>query len=463
MTSVLTSRLLQDLRQDRSAEKRARLAVSLGRAISERALQVAPDQRDDDQRDDDRREAEWQEGRRVGDKRVGETRPRTDPPGGEPAGRGETGEARLRDSGAGRSGSRAGEETLPKHGGASARRPGGWLPLGWQPAEWQIAKDILRILANDSALMVRAALAEQIADLDVVPREVALRLARDQDEAALPILGRSPVLEDEDLLGLIVGSSLPRLLAIAGRNGLSEAVASALVEVDEIDVIERLLANGSADLGIEALGKIVRRVGAIEEVQLSLARRPHLPMEVIERLIVMMSEELRRELVAKQQLNEGDAEELALLCRARALLHAASFGDALEVYQLARAMHRRGRLSRTTMLLALCQGDEVFFACALAVRARLPIENVRVLLEDGRGAGARKLFERAGLDPDLRDLFVLALRAARRHGFGPHGFSAVGDPALSRAVIDTVSKPGSCLPAEEVTIIRRRLAAIGLA
>src|SRR5580658_8154050 len=60
------------------------------------------------------------------------------------------------------------------------------------PEEREQAYEILRIMAADAAELVRRALAVTLKSSPVVPHDVALRLARDVDSIALPILNFSP-------------------------------------------------------------------------------------------------------------------------------------------------------------------------------------------------------------------------------------------------------------------------------
>ena len=74
-------------------------------------------------------------------------------------------------------------------------------------AELRIAHDIVRIMAQDAELAVRRALSESLRSATQLPRDVALRLAKDVEAVALPILISSPVLTDADLMALVKSGS----------------------------------------------------------------------------------------------------------------------------------------------------------------------------------------------------------------------------------------------------------------
>ena len=54
------------------------------------------------------------------------------------------------------------------------------------------AQKILRLLANDAAELVRRAMAVTLKASDLIPHDVARKLAGDLDSIALPIIASSP-------------------------------------------------------------------------------------------------------------------------------------------------------------------------------------------------------------------------------------------------------------------------------
>ena len=62
------------------------------------------------------------------------------------------------------------------------------------------AQKILRLLAEDAAELVRRAMAVTLKASDLIPHDVARRLAADVDSVALPIIHFSPAFTDDDLI-----------------------------------------------------------------------------------------------------------------------------------------------------------------------------------------------------------------------------------------------------------------------
>src|SRR5690348_7974806 len=69
--------------------------------------------------------------------------------------------------------------------------------------EKESAQQILEMLATDAAELVRRALAVTLRNSPKLPRDIALRLAKDVDAVAVPVLKNSPVLTEEDLVELV--------------------------------------------------------------------------------------------------------------------------------------------------------------------------------------------------------------------------------------------------------------------
>ncbi|MEI6987049.1 MAG: DUF2336 domain-containing protein, partial [Rhodospirillaceae bacterium] len=84
-------------------------------------------------------------------------------------------------------------------------------------AERKLAEEIIRIMTKDAVVRVRQSLAENLKNSSDLPRDLALTMARDVEEVAMPILSMSVVLNDADLVEIIRTGSPAKQTAIAGR------------------------------------------------------------------------------------------------------------------------------------------------------------------------------------------------------------------------------------------------------
>ncbi len=261
-----------------------------------------------------------------------------------------------------------------------------------------LARGVLELLVADVAREVRAALAEAVADSNRLPPAVARRLARDDIEVAQPILERSPVLDDEELLEIVRTHAWPYALAVAGRRVVSERLAEALVEHGNARVAARLADNPGADLTRRVLTRMVETYGGEREVRDRLARRPALPFELMARLVERVGEQLSWELVRSRRMDPDEARRLVMALRDRIAVGLTARDH--RTHELVRRMRRRflaGDLSPDEVLEYLRDGDIAALEAALAAMADVPVTAVRHILTASDRRLLAALCARAGL------------------------------------------------------------------
>ena len=89
-------------------------------------------------------------------------------------------------------------------------------------------------LLDDPSPLVRRTLAEALAGAAHAPHHMISALASDQAGIAAIVLARSPILTESELVDAAAVSESAGQCAIAGRPGLSAAVAGALAEVGSL-------------------------------------------------------------------------------------------------------------------------------------------------------------------------------------------------------------------------------------
>ncbi|MSO76074.1 MAG: DUF2336 domain-containing protein [Alphaproteobacteria bacterium] len=286
---------------------------------------------------------------------------------------------------------------------------------GFSEAERRVAKDVLRAMVNRTAETVRQALSQHLRLTPILPRDVALALARDVDSVAMPILESSPALNDEDLIEILRGASEDRQVAIAKRPTVSETVSEALVDGGSQRVVTTLVNNEGARLDEQTLHKVVRAFPDDPSVQEGLVKRASLPVSVIERLITRISDTMREYLVVNHALPPELAGELIEQVRERATISMS--GDCLAVDEMVRQLHAKGRLTPSIVLRAACSGDTAFFEAAMAAMTGLPMANAQILLNDAGTKGLRAIFQKAKLPEGLYPILETAVGVARETGY----------------------------------------------
>lgn len=275
-------------------------------------------------------------------------------------------------------------------------------------SERQIAEEIFRFMVKDAEVRVREALAQNLKESPDLPHDVALSLAQDVDQVALPILQFSDVLTDDDLIEIIQSQSEDKQTAIAGRSSVSDSVSEALVDTGNEKAITSLLSNEGADISEHSLKKVVDDYGEREQIQDAMVHRPKLPVSVAEKLVTVVSEKLAGELIARHDLPENAVTDLVLQTRERAIISLSTDSDTGDVDILVQQLHKNGRLTPSIVLRGLCMGDLTFFEAAIAELASVSLANARQLIYDSGQLGLRTLCRKAKIPLSQ----LIAVRAA---------------------------------------------------
>jgi uncharacterized protein (DUF2336 family) len=118
-------------------------------------------------------------------------------------------------------------------------------------------------------------------------------------------------------------------------------------------------------------------------------------------------------LVTHHELPISLATDIVLQSRERATLQFSLGSSEQELERLVRQMHRNQRLTPLLVLRALCLGDMAFFEMAMAVMAKVPVANARILIHDAGPNGLASLYERAGMPPRLLPAVRVAVDVVR--------------------------------------------------
>lgn len=280
-----------------------------------------------------------------------------------------------------------------------------------------LAEDIVRIMAKDVALKVRAALSESLKTSPNLPRDVAMTLAQDLEAISLPFIEVSSVLTEEDLIEIIRSGSAEKQTAIAKRPDVTETVADELVERGAESAVAALMANQTAAVSPKAMVRALDRFPKSEAVHAPLVNRAKLPITVAERLVTLVSEQLRERLITKHDMPADVAADLVLQSRERATYALVGGSGEPELERLVEQLRRGNRLTPSLLLRALCMGDLPFFEVALAQLAQIPTTNARLLIHDPGKLGLKSLFERAALPPKIYPAMRIAVDVAQETDF----------------------------------------------
>lgn len=252
-------------------------------------------------------------------------------------------------------------------------------------AERSMMFDILHRLIKEVEKDLRAQLAERLAEVPDAPRALIADLANDDIEIAYPILSKSAVLQDEDLIEIIRQRTKEHQLAIAIRSELGPALSEALVATGEEDVIRALLENENASLSIETMQYLVEESRRITSYQEPLVRRKDLPAELAVKMMTWVGKALRSHILEKYGFPENALTPLfASVQKETSQRFGAEAKDPMRAYALADTLERSGNLTPDILVPALREGTvSLFFALFCKLTQLDGVQAQRIVYDPG--------------------------------------------------------------------------------
>jgi uncharacterized protein (DUF2336 family) len=320
--------------------------------------------------------------------------------------------------------------------GALARA---YLYSGLEQATRREAELALTSLLDDPSPIVRRALADNFASAIDAPHAIVAALANDQSDIAAPVLSRSPLLTEAELIDCAaIGDSFAQS-AIALRPRLPAGVCAALAEVGSREASISLAVNPGAELPEFSMRRMIERFGDDGEFREALLSRPYLPGAVRNDLVNAAAMSLASFVVDCAWLSNERAERLTREARDRAnviiVTETVESDGRQGLRDLVRHLRGSSQLTASLVLRALLCGNGELFEAALVELTGLREDKVAGIVRDFRGLGFSALYARAGLPPQLLPAFRAALEAQRE--FGANG-AHLGDARLSLVMIERV-------------------------
>lgn len=315
-------------------------------------------------------------------------------------------------------------------------------------ADREAAHAIVEELSRDAETRVRRQLAEIIAHYDLLPRRTAERLARDVEEVAVPVIARSPVLEDEFLISLVqeAGTSEAKQIAVAQRPCVPPHVSHALVTTENANVVGALLVNNGAELAGHSLAKAMEDHRDKPLILRLLAERPEATPEIAaacrsltvdDELEQTAALRMREILMEQHGLPLMLAHEMTQAALERAITdHMTDSHDEAEMAAFVERLHGQARLTPTLLLRGLCLGHTDFFALAMAVLTGTSHKEVEAALAQEDASAFNELYAKTDFPAYMRQAMVIAARAvAARAAANRPGDARACLPALLNDII----------------------------
>ena len=247
--------------------------------------------------------------------------------------------------------------------------------------EHHLVVEIMMNLIRRTELDLREALAERLSLLDNVPAEVIIFLANDEISVAHPVLQRSPVLNDVDLIYIISSKGAAHWQSIAQREELNPSVVRRLVDTGDAGTALHIIANQSITLHKNTMSRLVKLSLIAEDIQGVLLRRPEIDEELAVQMYACVSKAVRREITKRFNISPVVID--AALDSLVAELSEEARGQqrvTREMAMLARRFKERGDITPAMMTKALRRGQMSFFIALMAGQIGLAHEFVMQLM-----------------------------------------------------------------------------------
>jgi len=307
-------------------------------------------------------------------------------------------------------------------------------------------------LVSSAEQAIRLRLSKILADVAWAPHDLITLLARDQIEIARPVLAKSPVLTDGDLIRLLLEASVEHRIEVARRPALGADVVTAIVDQAEPDVVTALANNTTAQVTDHNLSRMVDLSERVASLRAPMARHPGLNLELASLLYGWVGEALRHAIIARFPLDTLDLQRAVTdsVHDVRSDLGFSLGDDAADKDRgLDRAaMERRvvakleaaGQLRPGVLVRALNEGKLGLFMTALAALAGVSTEDVRSAIDADQPDTLLVICTLSGID---KGAFPSLLSMVRRLNGGRPPGAMAGAPDADFANVPAERPPQS--------------------
>lgn len=290
------------------------------------------------------------------------------------------------------------------------------LPLsandGISERERKLVFEILGKLVHETEMSVRRTISERMSDMPDAPRDMIRLLANDKIEIAYPVLTKSTVLKDEDLVEIVRGRTLEHQLAVAIRQKVSESVSDALVGAGDKNVIKCLLQNTNAEISRATMEYLVDQSEREDSFREPIVRRQDLDEDLAKKMFLWVSDVLRDVIVRDWDLPVDTVNGLLRDAEAREK-KLREKAHPSKAKGLAEKLADQGLLTPQSMLRVLRNGDVALFIAMMQHMSKMPEPFVRKLVFDREGYGLAVLCADCGISREVFGAIYTLTRQSR--------------------------------------------------
>jgi len=288
------------------------------------------------------------------------------------------------------------------------------LDMDLSPRESELIADVLIGIMRQAELDLREALAEKLSLMDSVPLRLVLQLTNDEIEVAGPMLSRSPVLGDLDLIYTIKSKGPAYWQAVAKREAMSNQVINLLADTRDFETAITLTKNEGIKLTEHAVVVLSDMAQKSDELAMPLLRRDEVTKDIAEKLYNFVGEQVKSFItdsygVKSASIADKVDEVIVELVAANEAVNEFAPTDAM--IRAADRYKSKGLLTTKLMLGALRRGQIQSFIAQFAKFTGLGPETTLEIMSQSSGQGlavACKAFDIA--KEDFVSIFLLTNR-----------------------------------------------------
>ncbi len=287
------------------------------------------------------------------------------------------------------------------------------LQIGVSQNENELITDVLMSLIRQAEADLRQAVAERMAVMDEAPVRLILHLANDEIAIADPILRKSRVLEDMDLIYLIKGQAQAYWKSIAARSEMSEPLVNALADTKDKDTAIIMTENRGIVLTNHALKIFSDMAKTAEDIARPLLQRDEISYNFAMDLYEFVGNEL------KAYINDhfdpdnktGLGDVIDDIVFEFADVNSEEISPSAQMLALTEKMHINGLLDTKVMIDNLRRGQYANFTAQFSVFCSLPVSTVVEILQQQSAQGLAVACKGIGiLKPEFVNMYLLTSR-----------------------------------------------------
>ncbi len=205
---------------------------------------------------------------------------------------------------------------------------------------------------------------------------------------AVPLLSKSPVLADSDLIEIAKNRSQQHLVAVAGRQDLSAALTDVILKMAGRDASRALVKNPSARLSKAGLIVLLATAKRDETMAESLGLRPDLPAGALRELLSSATATVRARLLkaAPAELKQKIQAELDSV-ETQTNPQTQSPVEPSDAHAAVAVLSRTGKLNDSTVNRFAIRREYANVIAALSLLSGATVETIAPLMDENGGEG----------------------------------------------------------------------------